>query len=236
MPNRQPFTGGTYTSSCVRHWRRLSPAAAAGAWTGFASLAEGACDALRVDTDNTIVYAHPPSRPVMIDGSSTAWTAGAGWTITSGVAVHAAAGGTANLSLDTATSNPNDPLIVNQYYAVVFTIAGRTAGTVTPKIGTTAGTARSTSGTYIEIIQAQSTSLIFTPTTDFDGSITLSSVWCFSGTPPLAAGIWDPTSAIKVVCTAASSAPGTITTAGVWGGWLFRPSNLDGSCSIDDLR
>ena len=96
------------------------------------------------------------------------WTKGAGWTISGGVATHSS--GTANLSqagiIDQDGAN----------YRVIFTIAGRTAGSVTPYIGATAGTARSADGVHTETIASpgsgQPHDIIFTPTTDFDGTIT----------------------------------------------------------------
>lgn len=215
--------GVAFVGASLRCWRKLPLATAAGGLTGFASLSEGPCDALRADTDGLIVYAQPPERDPIVSQSASHWTAGAGWSIANGVATHAGGGGTATLSQDTATSHSADPLLATEYYAVIFTISGRTAGTVTPKLGTTAGTARSADGTYIEILQSQASSISFTPTSDFDGSIALASVWAVPGTLPFSAHVWEPQSAIKVVTCALGTSPGTISsTAKVAAGWYRR--------------
>lgn len=224
-------TGVTYVGASLRCTRKLALATAAGAWTGFASLAEGACDALRTDTDSLIIYKQPTERDPLALQTAAAWGSAAppaGWTFAGTVATHAAAGGTTSLTQDTSSTHAADPLLVNEYYAVVFTISGRTAGTVTPKIGTTAGSARSTNGTYIEIIQAQSAVLTFTPTTDFDGAIDVASAWAIPGTLPVPANVWEPYSAIKVVCAALSTSPGTISsTAKISAGWYRRAGAVE---------
>jgi hypothetical protein len=110
-----------------------------------------------------------PNDDLVVNGNfatDTDWTKGAGWAISAGAA-HTP-GNTADLSQTIAD------LDLNTAYLVVTTITGRAAGTVTPKIGTNAGAARGADETYYDIIQAQSTDLIYTPTTDFDGTITQS--------------------------------------------------------------
>jgi hypothetical protein len=62
--------------------------------------------------------------------------------------------------------------VVGRSYEVIFTISGRSAGTVTPSIGGVAGTARGADATYTETIVATTDGyLTFTPTTDFDGKV-----------------------------------------------------------------
>lgn len=96
-------------------------------------------------------------------GSSTGWTLGANWAISGGLATHTT-GSVATLSQLLA-------LVLNRIYKIVFTVSGRTAGSVTVSAGAS-GTARSSNATFTEYIyDTASTSLIFTPTTDFDGSI-----------------------------------------------------------------
>lgn len=69
-------------------------------------------------------------------------------------------------------------LPVDDDYAITMTISGRTAGSLTPKAGTAVGTARSADGIHSEtIIGAGNTNLVFTPTTDFDGSIELAKAY-----------------------------------------------------------
>ena len=96
--------------------------------------------------------------------TDTAWTKGANWAISGGVATHTAG----------ATEDIEESIVINQgdICLVTFTVSGRSAGSITPKVGTTAGTARSTNATFEEQIVAGAGSLLeFTPTTDFDGSI-----------------------------------------------------------------
>ena len=85
------------------------------------------------------------------------------WTITSGVATH-------------LTGNITDLkqvgiLTPGETYRVVFTITGMTAGTLTPKLGTTAGAAATSDGSYQVNIVSNGTDVIFTPSSSFDGSI-----------------------------------------------------------------
>jgi hypothetical protein len=97
--------------------------------------------------------------------ADTDWTKGTGWTIGSGTATHAA--GTAS-DLEQSVA-----ILEDLYYRVIFDVSGRTAGSVTPSVGGTAGTAIVADATDIrETIRAGSTSLLeFTATSDFDGSI-----------------------------------------------------------------
>ena len=100
--------------------------------------------------------------------SSHWWTVGAGWTVSGGVALHAAAGGTAVLSQDVGYN------FKTRRCLLAFTVASRTAGTVTPYLCGTTGTAVSANGQQIvEIISSTTDQLLsFIPTTDFDGSVT----------------------------------------------------------------
>lgn len=97
--------------------------------------------------------------------SDTVWVKGTGWTIASGVATHAA--GSAS-DLDQTISVTED-----LYYRVEFDVSGRTAGSVTPKVGGTAGTAITADDTDIkETIQAGANAdIVFSATSDFDGSV-----------------------------------------------------------------
>ncbi len=56
-------------------------------------------------------------------------------------------------------------------YEVVYTVSGRTAGTVTARLGTQAGTARSTNATFTETITANNVDVVFRGDSSFDGSI-----------------------------------------------------------------
>jgi len=60
----------------------------------------------------------------------------------------------------------------DEYYEVKFTIEGIAAGSVTPKVGGQEGLAESTNGAKTQYLKATGTgNLIFTPTTDFDGTL-----------------------------------------------------------------
>ena len=96
--------------------------------------------------------------------SDTAWTKGAGWTIAAGVANAAGALSTA-LSQDAAIT-----LVEGRSYTVVFD-ATAAAGTVTVSIGGTAGTARSTTATFTEVIVAGATQVIAFTGAGFTGTI-----------------------------------------------------------------
>jgi hypothetical protein len=80
--------------------------------------------------------------------ADTNWTKTT-WTIAAGVASIAAA------STDTMTQSVAITPGVN--YLVTFTITSFTGGTVTPILGGTSGTARSSAATFSEIIKAGST-------------------------------------------------------------------------------
>ncbi|QDP47464.1 MAG: hypothetical protein GOVbin2371_49 [Prokaryotic dsDNA virus sp.] len=97
-----------------------------------------------------------------------AWTLDAGWAIAGGVATHTP--GTAD--------DISQPLSIaaGKYYRIGLTIAGRTAGTVTPYLlgGTDRpGAARSADGTFADRIQAvtDNDELAFRTDTGFDGTL-----------------------------------------------------------------
>jgi hypothetical protein len=81
-------------------------------------------------------------------GADSDWTKGTGWTIGSGVATKTA--GSASLLSQAQT------MTAGRYYIVTYTIT-RTAGSITPQFAggsTVSGTARSTSGTFTDIMTA----------------------------------------------------------------------------------
>lgn len=92
------------------------------------------------------------------------WTKGTGWTIGSGVAT---ATGAISTSLE---QNAGITLIEGESYTITMTIT-RTAGTITPSIGGTDGTARSADGTYTETILAGSDQKIEFAGSGFTGTI-----------------------------------------------------------------
>ncbi len=77
--------------------------------------------------------------------------------------------------------------IVGNRYATAFSVSGCTAGQVTHKSGTTAGTARVADGAYTEeLLCATDTGHKYTPDNAFDGSVTTQSV------ANLSLNRWDP--------------------------------------------
>ncbi len=74
----------------------------------------------------------------------TAWVKGTGWTIS---------GGTGNKASGSASDLDQTAVItIGQEVTVTFTLSAFVGGTITPRCGTTLGTARSANGTYTETI------------------------------------------------------------------------------------
>ncbi|MDO6616822.1 phage tail protein [Pacificibacter sp. 1_MG-2023] len=100
--------------------------------------------------------------------NAAAWDLDAGWAIAGGVATHTAGSSDAIKQAITATTG--------KYYRFGFTVAGTSAGTLTPRLtggSTRAGTAITMDGTYSDRIQAVSgnDTVEFLASTDFDGSL-----------------------------------------------------------------
>jgi len=123
-------------------------------------------------------------------GSDTGWTKGTGWTIGAGVA-------TATGAISTALSQTVAITLLAGYtYTVTFTVASVTAGTITPSLGGTAGTTRSTAATFTETIVAGSTQLLEFNTAGFSGTIdnvtvtawVLGTGWTTDGSTAVATG------------------------------------------------
>jgi len=95
--------------------------------------------------------------------SDTGWTKGSGWSIAAGVA--SATTASSALSQDAAFT-----VTQGIAYVLTYTIT-RSAGDVTPSIGGTNGTTRSTSGTYTEQIIAGATQAIAFTGAGFTGTV-----------------------------------------------------------------
>jgi hypothetical protein len=94
----------------------------------------------------------------------SAWTIGTGWSGAYNIFTHTS--GTTALSSNFAA-------VALQAYSLIVTITGRTAGTVTATFG--GGTTGAISATTTTVITASTTgNLVVTPTTDFDGTISIS--------------------------------------------------------------
>lgn len=96
----------------------------------------------------------------------TAWVLGTGWTTDGSTAIATGAISTAI----SQTANGLYPIVNGQAYLVTYTVT-RSAGTITPSLGGTAGTARSTSATFSEVIIAGSTQAISFGTSGFTGTL-----------------------------------------------------------------
>ena len=96
--------------------------------------------------------------------AGTGWTANSGWAISSGTANAT----TASTDLE---QTPSPALIQNDWYFLAFSVNTATAGSVTPKVGGTSGTAVSTVGRHQEIIQAGAGSLLEFTGSGFSGSL-----------------------------------------------------------------
>ena len=217
--------GLAFVVSLPRHRRKI-PTLAGGTWAALAAFAEGHCDVVKTDTDSVILYAQAPESPwVVVAGDfsdASKWTANAGWTIsTSGkTATHAASGGTGSLTQATASTNTINPIVVGEPYLVITYIKSISVGSVTPYLGTTAGTAITAQGWNAQVIVAQSATLSYTPTTTTDaviglsataGDLQLASV-CLPATDPLYSGQWEPLPCYLIGGVAASSTPATLLT------------------------
>jgi len=81
-------------------------------------------------------------------------------------------------TLRLADANLDEVLVAGRTYYLNFTVDNYAAGSVTPDLGGTNGTARSADGTYFEAIVAGSggTGLTFEASTDFNGTVDISDV------------------------------------------------------------
>lgn len=97
--------------------------------------------------------------------ADSGWTKGTGWTIGSGTAAHAA--GTAS-DLEQTIS-----VVEDTFYRIEFDVSSTTAGSVTPKIGGTSGTAVTADATDIKqtIRAGAGGNVVFSASSDFDGAI-----------------------------------------------------------------
>ncbi len=98
------------------------------------------------------------------------WT-GTNWAISGGALLHTTGSTTVATLLNANLTAAS--IISGRFYQITYTIAGITAGTVTPKLGAVSGTAQSANGTYTDTLActADNADVAFTPTSTFDGSI-----------------------------------------------------------------
>lgn len=108
----------------------------------------------------------------------TAWVLGTGWTTDGTTAIATGAISTA-LS---QTINTAYPIVAGQAYLVTYT-ATRSAGTITVSLGGTAGTARSSSATFAEVIIAGATQALSFGTSGFTGTVDDVTIYPVASTP-----------------------------------------------------
>lgn len=107
----------------------------------------------------------PPDRVANgVFASDTGWTNNS-WTIAAGVADSAGAQST------TLSQTPATAFVENVAYEITFDVVAQSAGSVTPNIGGTAGTARSSVATFTETIIAGSGALLEFDAASFTGQI-----------------------------------------------------------------
>lgn len=140
--------------------------------TGFVSMDKNQNNQICfVDGTYGYLFTLANSINIIADGGfddSGAWTAGVGWTVAAGVATAAGA-----ISTDLSTTTIQT--IPGARYSVTFTMT-RSAGSATPTLGGTAGTARSAAGTYTETIVAGSTQAFKFATSGFTGTVDVLSI------------------------------------------------------------
>lgn len=97
--------------------------------------------------------------------ADTDWTKGTGWTISGGTASKAT--GSSSYLFQTSS------LPLGKTYAFQFTVSGRTAGNVGPRLENATGTLANSDGTYTRIITTNSANprIIISADSTFDGSV-----------------------------------------------------------------
>lgn len=168
-------TGNTFGSIVLAHDRPMI-LPVAGSITDTTELYEGPCDGLICETDDVYVYVQLRESPRLASIDPADWTLGGGWTAVGSVITHTP-GSTNDLVFP---QQATFPILAGLTYCVMYTVAGRTQGQVTEKLGTAAGSARTTNETFlIAITAATNGNVVFTPDSDFDGSIDIQDVWIF---------------------------------------------------------
>lgn len=119
------------------------------------------------DENTIMVFADKKFQEYSTNGTfdtDSDWTKGTGWSIGSGVAT-----ATGAISTDLTQTSAKE-LLSGHSYTITYTVT-RSAGSITPKIGGTSGTARAASGTYTETIIAGSTQEITFSGSGFTGTV-----------------------------------------------------------------
>lgn len=117
-------------------------------------------------TDGTITFVTAGFTGSIDNVTVSGWILGAGWTTDGSTAI---ATGAISTTLN-QTANPLFPLVQGQAYLFTCDIT-RSAGSITPALAGTAGTARSSSATFAEVIIAGSTQTLGFTTSGFTGTV-----------------------------------------------------------------
>jgi hypothetical protein len=161
------------------------------------------CDGVECNDDEIYIYAQLREDPRLAPITAAGWTAGDGWTFAGTIATHDDSAAYTD-DLETVL----DVAHIGIPYAVLYTISGMSAGTLTEKIGTAGATARTVDGTYVAIIiPTVDGQLRFTPTDDFDGGLDIENVWVLPFHELPSAGTPKPIACSKIACFAAKEAP-----------------------------
>lgn len=133
---------------------------------GQVSISDNGREVIIVDGANGYLFIFSSTTSFVVNGTfdqDADWTKGTGWTIGTGVA-------TASGAISTALSQDNTGIVQGISYTLTYTIT-RSAGSITPNLGGTAGTTRSAAGTYTETIIAGATELFAFNTSGFTGTV-----------------------------------------------------------------
>lgn len=141
----------------------------AGKLLNYYVLSRGGVQFAMQETSGVVVLATNPAvdlgRDTTINGTfatDTVWSKDGSWVIAGNAATH---------TPGTATDISQDGIVsAGSGWQLIFTVSGRTQGSITPKMGVS-GTTRSTNSTFTQTIDSTSTDLDFTPSSDFDGAI-----------------------------------------------------------------
>lgn len=167
----------TITYTITRSAGSLIPSI--GGQAGVARSASGTyTETIVAGADQTLLFTGVAFTGTLDTVTVTAWVLGTGWTTNGTVA-------TATGAISTAisqTANPLYTIVQGQGYLVTYTVTA-SAGNITPSLGGTAGTARSTSATFSEVIIAGATQAISFGTSGFTGTLTNVSIVAVAQVP-----------------------------------------------------
>jgi hypothetical protein len=201
---------GTLLASLTLSQSRVLVLDGAGSVTAatFGILTEGPCDGIECDTAEVIVFGELEQGSSLVSVDPADWTVGAGWSNVGTVFTHAAGGGVADLSLAPFIE---DRMQLHNPYCILWEMAGRTAGTLTDKLGTAGATARAADGQFLQcLIPTVSSDIVFTPTNDFDGSVDIADIRIFQGFRIPSKNVAKVISLKSVIGVALQSAPAVL--------------------------